>query len=478
MMMQAKNIYFYKTALHPSGIVGSDNIVVIKGNFQWTSRNTTSTDRIKGVIWKIIQHPDGFTGEIIVCDNTQNFAIDQEDNNSEDTEQSIVDVVNTFSSKGYPVSIRDWSNVYNVVAEEYSSGDDNEGFVYESESKISYPKFNSPFTNQKISLRYGIWDSNSSSYDPDRLCLIDFPVLKAHSWSGATIAIKNWVGVLTTAYANERYGGHSEMHSNYIFGQYALVAKVMGVTFPNLTIVDAEWTSAASNSDLTDLVHTKMLLGSTDPCAVSWYAAKYILTPIAVDPYNTDPDLQGSKYKNNLESWTNSLRDSGFACTKNSVEISVYDRNCISQSYSIFSLNDGWNILSVPLEAGDMTGTTLFPMVISPFYSFRNIYIQEIVLENGKGYWAKLDGNQNVSISGTTINVNEISVDEGWNLVGVYNYDVPVNNINTIPQNILESQFYGFDQVYQVIDTLRIGKGYWVKTNASGIIYLNTNTEE
>jgi len=310
MMMQTKDIYFYKTASYPSGIVGSDNIVVIKGNFQWTSRNTTSTDRIKGVIWKILQHPDGFTGEIIVCDNTQNYSINQEDNNSEDIEQSIVDVVNTFSSKGYPVSLRDWSNVYNVVVEEYSSGDYNEGFVYESDSKISYPKFTSPFGNQKISLRYGIWDSNSSSYDLDRLCLINFPVLKAHSWSGATIAIKNWVGVLTTAYTDERYGGSVAMHSDYIFGPYALVAKVMGVTFPKLTIVDAEWTSARSNSDLTDLVHTKMLLGSTDPCAASWYAAKYILTPIAVDPYNTDPDLQGSKYKNNLEAWTNCLRDS------------------------------------------------------------------------------------------------------------------------------------------------------------------------
>ena len=37
-LMQSKNIYFHKTVLHPSGIVGSDNIVVIKGNFQWTSR--------------------------------------------------------------------------------------------------------------------------------------------------------------------------------------------------------------------------------------------------------------------------------------------------------------------------------------------------------------------------------------------------------------------------------------------------------
>jgi hypothetical protein len=339
MLMESKNNYFYKTASHPSGIVGPDNIVVIKGNFQWTSRNTTSTDRIKGVIWKILQHPDGFTGEIIVCDNTQNYTIDQNDNNSEDPQQSIVDVVNTFSSKGYPVSLRDWSNMYNVVVQEYSAGNYTEGFVYESTTKISYPKFTSPFGNHKISLRYGIWNSNSLSYDLDRLCLIDFPVLKAHSWSGATIAIKNWVGVLTTAYADERYGGHSEMHSNYIFGSYALVAKVMGETFPKLTIVDADWTSTASNSTLTDLVHTKMLLGSTDPCAVSWYAAKYILTPIAVDPNNTNPDLQGSKYKNNLEAWTNCLRDSGFACTKNSFEISVYDRNILSIANNYLSVN-------------------------------------------------------------------------------------------------------------------------------------------
>ena len=478
MMMQTKNIYFYKTTSHPSGIVGSDNIVVIKGNFQWTSRNTTSTDRIKGLIWQILQHPDGFTGEIIVCDNTQNYAINQNDNNSEDTEQSIVDVVNTFSSKGYPVSIRDWSNVYNVVVGEYSAGDYNEGFVYESASKISYPKFTSPFCNKKISLRYGIWDSNSSSYDLDRLCLIDFPVLKAHSWSGATIAIKNWVGVLTTAYADERYGGSVAMHSDYIFGPYALVAKVMAATFPKLTIVDAAWTSTESNSTLNGIVSTKMLLGSTDPCAVSWYAAKYILTPIAVDPYNTNPDLQGSKYKNNLEAWTNCLRDSGFACTKNSSEISVYDRNCLNQSSSIFSLNNGWNILSVPLAASDMTGTTLFPSSISPFYAYNSGYSQVSILENGKGYWAKFDSSQSVIITGIYVSVDEIPVTQGWNLIGPFEANVPVASITTIPTGIIVSPFYAYEDGYSTPTVLMPGKGYWVKTNTSGIIQLNANLKK
>ena len=328
LMMQAKDIYFHKTVSHPSGIVGANDIVLLKGNFQWTNRNTTSTDRIKGVIWQILNHPEGFNGEIIICDNTQNFGtgINHDDNNSEDPQQSIIDVINTFVSKGYPVSYRDWKNVWDVVAQEYSEGDYNDGFVYESDSKISYPKFTSPSGNYYISLKYGIWDSTSSTYNLDRLCIIDFPVLKAHSMAGSTIAVKNWIGVLTTAYSNERYGGFNSMHYNYFFGQYALVAKVMGATFPKLTIVDAAWTSASGPNNLSDTAHTKVLLGSTDPCAVSWYSAKYILTPIAIDPNNTDPDLQGSNYKNNLEGWTNCLSDSGFACTKDSAEMSVYNR--------------------------------------------------------------------------------------------------------------------------------------------------------
>ena len=101
----------HKTSTHPAGIVGADNIVIIKGNFQWTSRNTTSTDRIKGLIWQILQHPDGFSGEILVCDNTQEIGtgINQDDNNSEDPNQSILDVVNTFNAKGHPVYYLDWN---------------------------------------------------------------------------------------------------------------------------------------------------------------------------------------------------------------------------------------------------------------------------------------------------------------------------------------------------------------------------------
>lgn len=233
LLMETQGTYFHRTSSRPFGIVGSDDIVIIKPSFQWDFRNTTSTDRIKGVIWQILNHPDGFTGEILVGDNTQWASTGEDDNNSEDTNQSILDVINTFYSKGYPVYLFEWKNIMNNVVTEYSDGDYNDGYPYDPASKITYPKFQSPLGNHYISLRYGIWDTTNQTYNHDRLCIIDFPVLKAHGWTGATLAIKNWIGVLTVAYQDERYGGGDAMHFDYFFSEYALPAKVMQVTYPN-----------------------------------------------------------------------------------------------------------------------------------------------------------------------------------------------------------------------------------------------------
>jgi hypothetical protein len=332
LMLESHGVFLHQTALHLDGIVHSDDIVVIKGNFQWTSWNTTSTDRIKGLIWQVLQHPDGFSGEIIVCDNTQDIGtgVAHNDNNSEDPSQSILDVVTTFYAKGYPVYALDWNYIWSVVASEYSSGDYNDGYVYEPETKITYPKFQTPSGNHYVSLSYGLWDSVSGVYDPSRLCIIDFPVLKAHSWAGSTIAVKNWIGTLTTAYASARYGSFNAMHDFYFFGTHALVARVMAATYPKLTIVDATWTTTHGPVNLTWVQNTNMLAASTDPVAASWYAAKFILTPIARYPLNTDPDRSGGPYGTCLSRWTAFLQDSaGIACTRDSAEMSVYDRGVL-----------------------------------------------------------------------------------------------------------------------------------------------------
>ncbi|MCX6235572.1 MAG: DUF362 domain-containing protein [Bacteroidetes bacterium] len=164
----------------------------------------------------------------------------------------------------------------------------------------------------------------------EKLCIIDFPVLKAHGTAGATIAVKNWIGVLTTAYSSQRYGGWNTMHSDYFFGTYALVARVMEVCYPRLSIIDAAWTSGVGPNNLNYLHNTNMLAASTDPVVADWYTSKFILTPVANDPGETDPDLPGSSFAACLTNWCNYLAGvAGLPCTKDSAQMSVYNRDVL-----------------------------------------------------------------------------------------------------------------------------------------------------
>jgi hypothetical protein len=106
----------------------------------------------------------------------------------------------------------------------------------------------------------------------------------------------------------------------------------MAVTYPRLSIVDAAWTSAAGNTSSDYVVNTKALFASTDPVAVSWYAAKYMLTPVAYNKTETNPDLLGGKYHDCLTNWKNFLVDSADkVCTMDSTKISVYNRRSLIQ---------------------------------------------------------------------------------------------------------------------------------------------------
>lgn len=173
-LVEGHGTYFYKTAAHPTGIVGSNDVVVIKINDQWNgqasrARTHTNNDVLKGLIYRIVQHPEGFTGAVIVGENTQwtdpNW--DSNDhNNAQDPHQSYQDVVNAFVSQGYDVCISDWRSFSRTFVDEFSAGDSRDGYVLVDDpgepgtDQLSYPKFNLTCGSQSfnISMRYGLWD--------------------------------------------------------------------------------------------------------------------------------------------------------------------------------------------------------------------------------------------------------------------------------------------------------------------------------
>ncbi|MBM4176845.1 MAG: choice-of-anchor D domain-containing protein [Ignavibacteria bacterium] len=138
----------------------------------------------------------------------------------------------------------------------------------------------------------------------------------------------------------------------------------------------------------------------------------------------------------------------------------------------------GWNMIAIPLNASNMTKTGLFPTATSPAYGYSNGYITSDTLTPSKGYWLKFASPELITICGTPVGSTTVPVVLGWNLIGVYDTDVPVSGVTSTPSGIIASQFYGYSAGYFTPTTLNFGKGYWIKVSQSGTLNLPTLTSK
>lgn len=132
----------------------------------------------------------------------------------------------------------------------------------------------------------------------------------------------------------------------------------------------------------------------------------------------------------------------------------------------------GWNMVSVPVVASDMSATVLYPTANSAVYGYNNGYQTITNLSNGKGYWVRFPASAPYSVSGSQFASNTISLAAGWNMIGAYHTNVPVSALTTTPAGIISSVFYGFSAGYSQATALTAGQGYWVRATQAGVINL------
>lgn len=273
------------------GLVSNKDVVLIKVNAQWKYRGATNSDVVRGIIQAILDHPDGFKGEIVIIENGQGRGSLNCDNyayygdfeihaNAEDEKQSFLYLVEkTF--KGYPVSAYLLDSIrYNFLAK-----DDNRTDGYIKEEIVSYPVFTTKFGN-RINLKLGVW--NGKEYEK-RLKLINVPVLKYHDRGGSeyTACLKHFYGVLSMG---DGYSGYRH---------YAGLGETCGymikyIIFPVLNILDCIWVSHSSLTGYPPSTTSRqnILLASQDPVALDYYAGKSILYPLSKSPYHL-PTYEG-----------------------------------------------------------------------------------------------------------------------------------------------------------------------------------------
>jgi hypothetical protein len=143
--------------------------------------------------------------------------------------------------------------------------------------------------------------------------------------------------------------------------------------------------------------------------------------------------------------------------------------------------NSGWNLVSVPVEAHNMLYWELFPDAdYGTLYGFGTNYFSEEELEIGKGYWLRFGNNPETIIAGLVPKIAGretalIELLDGWNFIGslTENWDWNSNHFSD-PQNIIiPGTLFGFTTTYSNASFLEVGKGYWVRTNAAGVISIH-----
>ncbi len=319
------------------GKVSADGFVAIKVNEQWRERGNTNTDVLWGLVRAIVNHPDGFTGEIVFFENGQGFSGSTMNsltsNNAQNRNQSVQDVATHFRAQGFSVSAKQCDPFRARSGSEYSSGDMADGFIRnpardpQSHIYVSYPKFRTQ-DGTYFSLKYGVWDTGTSSYDRERVCVINAPVLKHHQMTyGVTGAVKHYMGVVTNSLG-------TESHQRILTGGLGSVMAEIGM--PDLNIVDCIWIQAHTydgpDSFYYNATRTDTLVAGVDPVAIDIWATINVLVPAMVANNHTtwpmaDPWNPNSLFRRYLDASMNELRLAGNDVTNNPDQIDAASWN-------------------------------------------------------------------------------------------------------------------------------------------------------
>jgi len=125
-LMEEEGFFFYKTETS-QGLIGKDDVVLLKVNAQWKQRGGTNTDLVKSLITQICNHPLGFEGEIIIADSGQGKgSLAWKESNAKDISQSMEKVAEYFK-EDYKVSTYLWDDIRRKKVGEYEKGDMEDG---------------------------------------------------------------------------------------------------------------------------------------------------------------------------------------------------------------------------------------------------------------------------------------------------------------------------------------------------------------
>jgi uncharacterized repeat protein (TIGR02543 family) len=305
-LMGSAGLKFFRTAGTsplggPSGLIAAGDVVLIKVNAQWKHRGCTNSDLVRGLVRRILEHPETFTGEVVLvengqgrgslrCDNWAAYGTRTTNANANDPAQSFQLLVDrVFRDPRVSAVLLD------PIRARFIADDDHATDGYRRFENVSYPCFTTP-RGHRVELKEGTW--SEGAWHPN-LKLINVPVLKHHDIGGSEI----------TASLKLVYGLVSMADGMSSFRHYGGLGETCGtmmaeVRTPVLNILDAVWVSHGALKGYPEEATRRLnrVAASQDPVALDRWAAQDILYPI-------DRNSRHHPDHPNIRAWLTAARD-------------------------------------------------------------------------------------------------------------------------------------------------------------------------
>ncbi len=288
-LMGSRGLPFYRSGAlsslaGPDGLIAAGDVVVIKVNAQWKYRGCTNSDLVRGVVQAILDHPDGFAGEVVIVENGQgrgSLACDTSSSygGNREVHANAVDESHSFlwlvdrHFRDPRVSAR----LLDPIRSRFIGPSDHAADGYRKFENVSYPCFTTA-GGRRVELKEGIWTGLGQA---GNLKVLNIPVLKHHDRGGSetTGALKHMYGLVSMDDGQggfRHYGGLGESCGKMI----------QAVARPSLTILDATWVpyTTLGGWPPSSTFPANRIAASQDPVALDAWAAANVLYPIDGNP--------------------------------------------------------------------------------------------------------------------------------------------------------------------------------------------------
>lgn len=326
------------------GYINRGDVVLVKPNGQWWNQGGTNLACLEAFVDEVFNMEGGFEGQVVLAENCHRgpqpwnsirsgWAGEFKRNSDIDRCRNLSDLAGLLKKRYQDrFSVVHWINV-GAGAGRVGAGAQSEGYVYcdgsgGSEKLLfsnglegrdarttmaAYPVFRTDH-GTLVDFRQGVF--RDGAFEKDALKFVNFSALNHHSgYAGVTSCVKNYMGITDLSGGPDPNEGGLLQPGIYNFHSFpfdkwekgpvpGMLGAEMGffmskVRKADLNIVTAQWAGLSTRTEL-PAARTQVVLASTDPVALDFHSAKYVLHPNSRIRFH-DPDWESGPLHQYLE---------------------------------------------------------------------------------------------------------------------------------------------------------------------------------